>query len=245
MRSTQLRGGFKPLENGLYLEGQLAYQSYNPVVIFPEIGTDTELDVKWSSIAATLGVGWEIPINKDWYLRPTAHLSLGHVTTDAVFSNFPLFPSRSNGAGAVDGNLNAYGFGASLSLFREAQFGRWEAEYRLRQTFLEFHPINEPQAGDARANSNQTTLFSRYRYPLENVKLLGRPSKLVLDGGVVLYHGDSAAVLETSWLATLGFGIEVDTTKIGLPAVEGARVMLNGVVADSFSGFSVGFGVRF
>ncbi|CUH41218.1 hypothetical protein RUM4293_00086 [Ruegeria atlantica] len=245
LRSTQLRGGFKPLGNGLYLEGQFAYQNYNPLVIFPEIGSDTELDVTWSSIAATLGVGWELPLTNNWYIRPVAHLSLGHVTTDAVFSNFPLFPSRSNGAGAVDGNLNAFGVGASLSVFREAQFGRWEAEYRLRQTFLEFYPINEPQAGDARANSNQTTLFSRYRYPLDKVKLLGRPSKLVLDGGVVLYHGDSAMVLDTDWLATVGVGIEVDTTKIGLPAVEGARVMLNGVIADSFSGFSVGFGVRF
>lgn len=245
LRSTQLRGGFKPLDNGLYLEGQFAYQNYNPVVIFPEIGSDTELDVKWSSIAATLGVGWEFPLTNDWHIRPAAHLSLGHVTTDAVFSDFPLFPTRSNGVGEVDGNLNAFGFGASLSLFREAQFGRWHAEYKLRQTFLEFHPIDEPEVGNARANSNQTTLFSRYRYPLDKVKLLGSPSKLVLDGGVVLYHGDSAMVLDTDWLATVGVGIEVDTTKIGLPAVEGARVMLNGVIADSFSGFSVGFGVRF
>ena len=245
LRYSQLRGGFKPLDNGLYLEGLFAYQDYNPVLIFPEIGSDSELDVKWSSVAATVGVGWEFPMANDWYFRPAAHLSLGHVTTDAVFSNFPLFPSRSGGAGAVDGNLNAFGVGASLSVFREKQFGRWEAEYRFRQTFLEFYPINEPQAGDARADSNQTTLFSRYRYPLEKVKLLGRPSKLVLDGGVVLYHGDSARVLDTHWLATAGVGIEVDTTKIGLPVVEAGRIMLNGIVADSFSGFSIGFGIRF
>lgn len=245
LRYTQLRGGFKPMDNGLYVEGLFAYQRYNPVLIFPEIGSDSEVDVTWSSVAATLGVGWEVPLANDWYVRPVAHFSLGHVTTDAVFSNFSLFPSRSNGAGAVDGNLNAFGVGASLSVFREMQFGRWEAEFRLRQSFLEFYPVSEPQAGDAKANSNQTTLFSRYRYPLENVKLLGRPSRLVLDGGVVLYHGDSADVLDTHWLATAGVGIEVDTTKIGLPAVEAGRIMLNGIIADSFSGFSIGFGIRF
>lgn len=245
LRSTQLRGGFKPLENGMYIEGLVAYQNYNPTLIFPEFASDSEVDVKWSSLAATFGLGWEFPLANDWYFRPVAHLSLGHVTTDAVFSNFPLFPSSSGGGDVVDGNLNAYGVGASLSLFREAQFGPWEAEFRVRQSFLEFQPINEPQAEGAKANSNQTTLFSRYRYPLENVRLLGRPSKLVLDAGVVLYHGDSAMVLDTDWLATAGVGIEVDTTKIGLPAVQAGRIMLNGVIADQFSGFSIGFGVRF
>ncbi len=245
LRYTQLRGGFKPLDNGLYLEGLVAYQNYNPVLIFPEIASDSEVDVTWSSLAATVGVGWEQLIGNDWYIRPAVHLSLGHVTTDAVFSNFPLFPGRAGDTSVVDGNLYAFGAGGSLSIFREARFGRWEAEFRLRQSFLEFYPINEPQADDARANSNQTTLFSRHRYPLDNVKLLGRPSKLVLDGGVVLYHGDSAMVLDTDWLATAGVGIEVDTTRIGLPAVQAGRIMLNGIVADSFSGFSVGFGIRF
>ncbi len=68
------------------------------------------------------------------------------------------------------------------------------------------------------------------------------PTRLVLDAGVVLYHGDSATVLDTDWLATVGVGLEVDT---GLPAVQAGRLMLNGVVAEGFSGFSIGFGLRF
>lgn len=245
LRSTQLRGGFIPFEDGLYLEGLVAYQNYNPVLLFPGIASGAELDVTWSSIAATIGIGWEFPLSKDWKIRPVGHLSLGQVTTDAVLNNFPLLPSGSRSSEVVDGDLNAFGVGASLGIYREAQFGPWQAEYRFRQTFLEFNPINEPMAGDAKANSNQTTLFSRHRYPLRGVTLFDLPTQLVLDAGVVAYHGDSAIVLGTDWLATAGVGIEIDTRLTGLPAVRAGRVMLNGIVAEEFSGFSIGFGLRF
>ncbi|WP_171236468.1 autotransporter domain-containing protein [Ruegeria sp. HKCCA6837] len=245
LRSTQLRGGYKPFENGLYLEGLVAYQKYNPVIFFPGIATGTELDVTWSSVAATVGVGWEFPLINEWKIRPVGHLSLGQVTADAIFADFPLLGPRSNSNELIDGNLNAFGIGASLGIFREAQFGPWQVEYRFRQTFLEFNPINEPQAGNASASSNQTTLFSRHRYPLDNVRLFELPTQLVLDAGVVLYHGDSATVLDTDWLATAGFGLEIDTRLTGLPAVRAGRLMLNGIVAEEFSGFSIGFGLRF
>ncbi len=245
LRSTQLRGGYKPFGNGLYLEGLVAYQKYNPVLFFPEIASGTELDVTWSSVAATVGIGWEFPLVNEWKIRPVGHASLGQVTADAILGDFPLLRSGSSSNELIDGNLNAFGIGASLSIFREAQIGRWQAEYRIRQTFLEFDPINEPQAGNASASSNQTTLFSRHRYPLEDVKIFELPTQLVLDAGVVLYHGDSATVLDTDWLATAGIGLEIDTRLTGLPAVEAGRIMLNGVVAEEFSGFSVGFGLRF
>lgn len=245
LRSTQLRGGFNPYDNGLYLEGLIAYQNYNPVLIFPEIASGAELDVTWSSVAATVGAGWEFPLNNGWYIRPTGHFSLGRVTTDAILNGFQLPSSRSGSADAVDGDLNAFGVGASLGIFKETQIGKWNAEYRFRQTFLEFHPINEAQAGDAKANSNQTTLFSRHRYPLEGRKVFELPLHLVLDAGVVLYHGDSAIVLGTDWLATAGIGIEIDTTSTGIPAIQAGRIMLNGVVAEGLSGFSIGLGLRF
>ncbi len=245
LRSTQLRGGYKPLENGLYVEGLVAYQKYNPVLFFPEIVPGTELDVTWSSVAATVGIGWEFPLVNEWKVRPVGHLSLGQVTADAFLGGFPLLRSASSSNDLIDGDLNAFGVGASLGIFREAQFGSWQGEYRIRQTFLDFNPINEPEAGNASASSNQTTLFSRHRYPLENVNLFELPTQLVLDAGVVLYHGDSATVLGTDWLATAGVGLEIDTRLTGLPAVQAGRVMLNGVVAEGFSGFSIGFGLRF
>jgi hypothetical protein len=243
--STQFRGGYNPFDNGFYLEGLVAYQKYNPVRIFPEIAPGTELDVTWASVAATLGFGWEFPLTSDWKIRPAGHLSLGHVTADASLVDFPLLPTGSKSSDVVDGSLDAFGVGASVSVFREAQFGLWQAEYRFRQTYMEFHPINEPQAGDAKANSNQTTLFSRYRHPLANVRLLDLPTQLVLDAGVVLYHGDGATVLGTDWLVTAGVGIEIDTRQTGLPAIRAGRIMLTGVFAEEFDGFSIGFGLRF
>ncbi|MES0827715.1 hypothetical protein [Ruegeria sp. SCP11] len=245
LRSTQLRGGISPLENGLYLEGLVAYQVYNPVVFFPDIAPGVDVDVTWASVAATLGIGWEFPLGKDWHFRPVGHLSLGHVSADASIIDFPIFPARSGPTGPIDGDLNALGVGASVGVYREARYGPWQAEYRFRQTFLKFHPIDEPQAGDAEANSNQTTFFSRYRYPLKDVELFNLSTQLVLDAGLVFYHGDAAEVLDTDWLATAGVGVEFDTSRIGIPAVKAGRIMLNGVVAEDFDGFSIGFGLRF
>ncbi|WP_170329838.1 hypothetical protein [Ruegeria arenilitoris] len=245
LRSTQLRGGFHPLENGLYFEGLVAYQVYNPVDIFPEIAPDVDVDVTWASVAATVGIGWEFPLGSNWHLRPVGHFSVGHVTADASIIDFPILPLNSGTNDPIDGDLNALGVGASVGLYREASYGLWQAEYRFRKTFLEFHPIDEPQAGDAKANSNQTTFFSRHRYPLKNVDLFNLSTQLVLDTGLVYYHGDAAEVLDTDWLATAGVGVELDTSRLGIPAVKAGRIMLNGVVAENFDGFSIGLGLRF
>lgn len=244
-RSTQLRGGMNPFQNGLHVEGLFAFQMYNPTLIFPEISPGDKLDVTWASVAATLGVGWEFPLANDWKLRPAGHFSLGHITADATLVGFPLLPSGSEAADSVDGNLNSVGVGASLAVFREVPIGAWQAEYRIRHTFLEFYPINEPQAGNATASSNQTTLFSRHRYPLQNVEIFNLSSKLVLDAGLVLYHGDSATVLGTDWAATAGVGLEMETAGLVSRTVSSGRIMLNGVVTDEFNGLSLGFGLGF
>ena len=68
---------------------------------------------------------------------------------------------------------------------------------------------------------------------------------MVLDAGVVLYHGDAAKVLRTDWIATAGVGLEVGASRTGLPFVSAGRVMLNAVVGEDFDGFSIGFGLRF
>ncbi|WP_170763316.1 autotransporter domain-containing protein [Ruegeria lacuscaerulensis] len=245
LRSTQLRGGYLPFDNGLYIEGLAAYQKYNPVLLFPEIAPGTKVDVTWASVAATVGIGWEFPLPNDWTIRPAGHLSLGHVAGDAFLDGFEVFSIRSDSSQAVDGDLTAFGVGASLSIIREAQIGLWQSEYRIRQTYLEFYPINEPLAGNAEANSNQTNLFTRYRYPLYGVRFFHLPTKLVLDSGLVFYHGDGANVLDTEWLATAGVGIEIETDQTGLPGVRAGRIMLNGVVAEKFDGFSIGLGLRF
>ncbi len=244
-RSTQIRGGFKPLENNLYIEWLAAYQNYNPVLIFPEIAPGRELDVTWASIAGTVGVGWEFPLGRDWTVRPVGHLSFGHVSTDAILSGSPLSRMETNPNDDADGNLDAVGVGASLSLLREEKFGLLEGEYRIRQTFLKFYPIDEPLAGDATARSNQTTLFARHRYPLPKVRPFKRPTRLVIDTGVAFFHGDSATVLDTDWMVSTGLGLEVDTGTGGKSAIRAGRIMLNGVFAQDFNGVAIGFGLSF
>lgn len=244
LRSTQFRFGY-PVDEvpGLFIEGLLAYQKYNPVLIFPEIAPGAAVNVNWSSVAGTVGVGWDFELRDDWVLRPMGHLSLGYVSTGAFLDNLPILPL--GGQSSVEGNLNAGGAGASITLLREIEAGRWLSEYRVRQTYLEFFPINEPRAGDAHANSNQTTFYTRHRLPLASVRLFELPTKAVFDAGVVFYHGDGARVLQAEWLATAGAGVELDVSGTGAPLVKAGRVMLTGVLGEDYSGFTVGFSLSF
>ena len=75
--------------------------------------------------------------------------------------------------------------------------------------------------------------------------MFDRPVRAVLDAGVVLYHGDGAKVLKTDWFATVGAGIELDTSTTGAPLLKRGRVMLNGLVGDGYTGFSIAFGTGF
>ncbi len=185
---TQLRGGHKPFEDGLYFEGPVAYQKYNPAIFFPGIAKDSELDAIWSSVAATVGIGWEFPLINEWKIRPIAHLSFGEATANTIFSDIPILSPGSNSNELIDGDFNAFRIDARLGIFCEAQFGPWQLEYRFRQIFLKFNPFDELQAENTSVSCNQATLFSRHRYALDNDKLFELPTQLVLDAGIVLYH---------------------------------------------------------
>lgn len=244
-RSYQLKGGFLLENRKLFVEGLVAYQNYNPQVVFPDIAPGVQLNVTWESVAATFGLGWEFSLADNWKLRPLGHLSIGNVASGAKFDGFPLSAEAARAARAVDGNLDALGVGASLSLTRQGALGPWNTEYRLRHTFLDFQPIDSPTAGNAKASSNQTNLYARFTHPINSIRLFDTPTRLVLDAGTVLYHGDSAAVLGTDWLASVGVGLEIDTERFNAPLIKKARVMLKAIAAEEYDGFSFGVGIGF
>lgn len=245
-RSTQFRGGDNPnFAQDFYVEGLLAYQVYNPTDLFPGIVPGGSLDVTWTALAGTIGVGYEIPVGLGWTFRPIGHASLGYVSTDAFLDRIPIVPIATQTAAAVESDLLAGGIGGSVGLWKDVAVGSWDVEYRFRHTYMAFFPIDEPGVDGARANAHQSTFFSRHRHDLPGFDIAGAPVKAVLDAGVVLYHGDGARVLGASWLGMLGAGIELDTEAVGLPVIHKGRLMLNGFLGDGFSGFSIGLGLGF
>jgi len=63
----------------LYLEGNLAYTRYDPTFIISDGTEQRQLPVKWNSLAATVGIGWDFPIARELTLRPMAKIGRAHV----------------------------------------------------------------------------------------------------------------------------------------------------------------------
>jgi len=80
---SQIGGGFTwSKATPLYLEGNAAYSRYDPTFLASD-GTETRpIPVKWNSLSATGGVGWDFPIAEHWVLRPIFNFTLGYVASD-------------------------------------------------------------------------------------------------------------------------------------------------------------------
>lgn len=80
-------------------------------------GSQALLPLKWTSVGATGGVGWDFRLADEWVLRPIANVSIGHVESDLsllariIESEFDVeidFADR--------GRLTAGGVGGSIML---------------------------------------------------------------------------------------------------------------------------------
>src|SRR5574339_351114 len=76
-RQTALSGGGSLRGRRLYLEGTLAYGRYNPEFATDDDPTASRIAVKWESVFATGGVGWDFPLAPGLVLRPIFNASLG------------------------------------------------------------------------------------------------------------------------------------------------------------------------
>ena len=83
-KASQFGGGFTVSDQfPLYLEGFLGWNRYDPSLLVADSTRTSLLPLKWTSFAATGGIGWDFPLTDDLVLRPIAHISLGRIQTDA------------------------------------------------------------------------------------------------------------------------------------------------------------------
>ena len=83
MQMSSLGGGFTISKDfPLYLEGTAAYSRYDPTFVLSDGTNSRDVPVKWNSLSATGGIGWDFPIAQDLVFRPIFNFSLGTVQSD-------------------------------------------------------------------------------------------------------------------------------------------------------------------
>src|SRR3954470_255729 len=153
-RQSSISGGGTLRSRPLYLEGTLAYGRYDPTFTAGERGRPQSIPVKWDSLLATGGVGWDFPLARNLAIRPIFNVSLGRVESEATGAVAPPAGSR-----AVEfltrGQLNAAGLGGSLMLDYEryGPDGELDAELRYSNIHLQSFQSSSAVQGHASAQS--------------------------------------------------------------------------------------------
>lgn len=239
--STSIGGGARfGEESQVYGEFQLAYQDYDPAFVLPGRQADL-VDVRWSSIALTGGLGWNHEINDSLTLRPIALASVGHVFGSAVFDE--LFPKgeRSDLSGLFDDGLLAGGLGAAVVIDYQSAVPGGDLVLRARQSWMRLRPLDAASDYDVHATASATNLFGKYSVPIPRSGSL----RGVVETSYTRFQGDQQETLNTAWLGSLGGGVELPLPEtIGRGDMTG-RAVLRYVFGDGYEGVAFGFGGSF
>ena len=239
--STSIGGGTRfGEESQFYGEFQLAYQNYDPAFLLQGEQADL-IDVRWSSVALTGGLGFNHEINDSLTLRPIALASLGHVFGTAIFDE--LFPEgeRSDVSGLFDDGLFAGGLGAAVVIDYRSSIPGGDLVLRGRQSWMKLRPLDASADYDVVATASATNLFGKYSVPIPNSGSL----RGVLETSYTHFQGDQEETLNTAWLGSLGGGVELPLPEhIGHGEMTW-RAVLRYVFGDGYEGVAFGFGGSF
>lgn len=246
-KSAQLGGGFRLSEGvPIYLEGYIGYARYDPVLTFSGTDQTTALPLKWTSVVATGGVGYQFDLGERWKMTPMAHISVGRTQSDASVAT-QVIANRLGIEGdfVESGGLWAGGAGGSLTLdYHLPLENDREFEASLRHTHIEYWPIGDDKDLLVQSTAANTVLWTRYRFPTGK-RMFGRPVRWVGDLSLSYLIGDQSIVLGTDWLARVGGGIEVDLSDTWVPWVTTTRLMVRYYGSDTVNGFTVGLAASF
>lgn len=243
---TQLGGGFTLSRSfPLYLEGTVAYSRYDPTFVATDGDQQRSVPTKWNTISSTVGIGWDFPITSELRFRPIINGMLGRVASDlrvaqTVFNHV----ADANLQFLEDGALNAYGVGGSLMLDYEHYRENYEIDLELRATDIYIRSFGgTSEAVQGSATAQQFSMWARWRAPT-GFAALDRPVRYVLETAYSHYFGDSAGVLGFNDLASLGVGLELDSSRYPV-IITRTRAMVRYVFGHNVHGVSFGLAVSF
>lgn len=214
MSITQVGGGFTLSKSTpIYLEGNAAFARYDPVFLASD-GTEVRrVPVKWDSVSATGGIGWDFQLAEHWIARPIFNFTLGYVASDLAGAKWWLENNANADLSFIDGKrLKAYGLGGALMLDYERFTPEADDDIEIRYTNVQLRSYSDSAAavvGHAKAES--ASIWARRRVPTGWGVVWDRPVRYVYEAALTEFLGDQRE-LGIKWMASVGFGLELDSS---------------------------------
>lgn len=234
----------------VFLEIYFGYARYDPRALFSGQGA-RHLPFRWNNVAATVGIGYDIALTENLFLRPVVNFSLGYAASDAaLFGSWMGSVAGADATRLTDQHVHVWGRGGALMLAYYDLRPERDVELELRYTHLRLETFGD-SASPARGSSTAQTLglWGRYRWPT-GWEAFGREMRWVIDGSASLYLGDQREAIGFGWSAKIGGGIEFDIGRreIGALGLNLSRIRLIGRYFfgdNGVTGTSIGIGISF
>lgn len=229
----------------LYLEGTAAFSRYDPTFVATDGREERSIPTKWTSLAATGGIGWDFPIADELVLRPILNISLGKVASDLAVAKWYIGRNTDLDLDFLDrGSLNAVGYGGSVMLDYEHYRETYEVDVEWRYTWIHLQSFGGAEAVRGSAEAQATSLWARYRAPIPGWHALGRPVRYVLEGAHTTYLGDQRDILGFTNRSSLGLGLELDTSAYHVYATR-LRAVVRYMFGNNVHGAALGLAASF
>ncbi len=234
----------------LFLEAYLGYARYDPRAVFTGDGA-RRVPLRWNNFTATLGVGYDIRLGENLWLRPILNVSGGYAAGDAsLFASFIQYRRDVDISALTDRHVNVWGLGGAMVLAYYDYKPERDIDVELRYTQIQLETFGDTLAAARGGSTAQMLgLWTRYRWPT-GWEAFGRPIRWVLDGSASWYLGDQRDALGFAWSVKAGGGIEFDTGRweLGAFGINMNRVRLIGRYFygdNDITGYSFGIGMSF
>ncbi|MEH6492044.1 outer membrane beta-barrel protein [Halopseudomonas sp.] len=242
---TQLGGGATMSDEiPLYLEGSVAYSRYDPKFVASDGVQTRTIPVKWTSVTAAGGIGWDFPLDDEWVLRPIGNIALGYISSDInsarLYLNYELDREIEF---LDDGQMGALGLGGAMMLDWERVREEYEADLELRYSYLDLQNIGGDRAIEGNVTAQTANLWTRYRAPT-GWTLMQNPLRYVLEYSHSEYLGEQRGALGFDRLSTVGAGIEFDSSAYPV-FITRTRVLIRQMFGDGVSGTALSLAVSF
>ncbi|TNV21702.1 hypothetical protein FH968_06335 [Buttiauxella sp. B2] len=248
---TQFGGGATMSEEfPIYLEGTLGYSRYDPQFVFSNGTESRKIPVKWNSLNATGGIGWDFKLHTDRWggnlvLRPIANFTLGTMASDLRVGAYLLQQSRDADFKFLDGGrLNVYGLGGALMLDYELFSKSQDIDVELRYSKQELRSFDSSFAASGEANADNLGLYLRRRAPISDWTLLGKPVRYVMEGARTEYLGEQRGLLGFNSLNSLGLGLELDSSDYDV-VISRTRLVARYMFGNNTTGYGIGLAMSF
>lgn len=247
-QATQFGGAFTVSDEfPLYMEGFIGASRYDPTFIFTGLTQEQKIRAKWTSFAATGGIGWDIPLTGNLTLRPIGNFSLGAIISDGKVAQAIINDILGTEIDFIDdGEMFAVGYGGSVMLDYEYYTPEYEIDSELRYSHIRLENIGYSR-NNTIVKSDAITLgmWNRLRVPT-GYHAFGGPIRGVGELAGSLLIGDQSKALKSDWLVQVGLGVEFDTAKLEwLPLLTRLRITARAITGDQMYGTSIGIGVTF